>query len=198
MEYEELLERYFETLDAVQALLDLVSRREKELNTIYGRIEYLEEELERKEKIIDVLKGSRSKPLFDREGNLNLKKVSKQSPRALVVEPVPRMRLILKEIINSAGFIVVGEAQDIKSSLTVAKHSKPELVVLNARLGHENGLEALKELRKLQPNLKAIIITDGPDPIAVLSALEEGVADIIPKPINRLRLHELVKSLVPL
>ena len=195
MEYDDLQERYFESLDALQALLDLVSRRENEVNALYGRIEGLEAELGKRDKIISVLKGGKG----DVQNKVRSRRPGSgpavNNPMALLVDAMPRMRLILKEIITSAGYMVVGEAADVKTAVSLAKHGKPDLVIVNSKLGPESGLEALKRMREVIPDLKAILITDGPDPIAVISALEQGVSDIIPKPINRLRLHELAVSL---
>jgi two-component system chemotaxis response regulator CheY len=196
MDFEALQERYLETLDAVQALLELITRREKEINALYGRIETLEEELGKRDKIIGVLKGSSSEGTPGMQsGNAVSNEYGNDIPMALLVDPMPRMRLILKEIITSAGYMIVGEAGDLRSAVTLTKHGKPDLVIINARLGNDSGLDALKQMREVIPELKAILITDGPDPIIVISALEQGVADIIPKPINRLRLHELARSL---
>ena len=106
------------------------------------------------------------------------------------------MRLILKEILISAGFEVVGEAEDLRGCMAFTKHNPPDLVIINAKLRNESGLEVLKKIREIKPDIAAILITEGPDPLLVISALEQGVADIIPKPINRLRLYESAKSLV--
>ncbi len=194
MEYDDLQLRYFDTLESVQALLDMITKREMEMNEVYKRVEHLEKELEKRDKIIGVLK--KYDRGYDRSRIPSMTGLRNTGgPSALIVDAVSRMRLVLKEIITSAGYIVIGEADDINGSVSMATHGKPDLVILNAKLGKENGFDALREMRKVLPELKAIIITDGPDPLAVLAALEQGVADIIPKPISRLRLHELAKSL---
>jgi len=196
MEYESLQERYFESLEAVQGLLDLIGRRENEINALYARIEGLESELERRDKIIRVLEGGKGDARTKDKDTNAPDRIDGKGPMAVLVDPMPRMRLILKEIIIGAGFTVAGEARDIKTAVELTKHEKPDLVIINSKLGAESGLEALKKMREVIPGLKAILITDGPDPAAVISGMEQGVADIIPKPINRLRLHELAISLV--
>ena len=49
MDTKDFQERYFESLDAVQALLELITKREEEVNSLYVRVESLEKELEKRQ-----------------------------------------------------------------------------------------------------------------------------------------------------
>ena len=191
-------ERYFESLDVVQALLDLITRRENEINSLYKRIEDMRGDLEKRDKIISALKGGAPRsPIKPKQTKNATAEVGDNGPTVLIVDTMPRMRLILREIITNTGFKVIGEAESVKGALTLTKHSKPDLVIIHSKLGNESGLDALKKMQEIHPAMSAILVTDGPDPLAVLAALEQGVAEIIPRPINRLRLHELAESLKP-
>ena len=52
MEYDDLQRRYLESLDAIQALLNLLAKRENEINALYSRLEDLEVGLEKRDRII--------------------------------------------------------------------------------------------------------------------------------------------------
>jgi len=195
MEYDDLQRRYLESLDAIQALLNLLAKRENEINALYSRLEDLEVGLEKRDRIISILKVGRSEALPNNKKNIAPNGTGSERPLAVLVDPVPRMRIILKEIITSAGFIVVGEAVNTETAVRLTKQGKPDLVILSSKLGSESGLEALKKMREVIPELKAILITEGSDSKTVILAMEQGVANIIPKPINRLRLHELAVAL---
>ena len=76
----------------------------------------------------------------------------------------------------------------------LAKRIRPDLVIISAKLGAENGIDVLKGLRMMYPGLKAILLTASP--FDVLAAAQVGEPNVLAKPINRLRLLELARSML--
>ncbi len=66
----------------------------------------------------------------------------------------------VKRIIEETpGLEVVGEANDGLELLSLLKARLPELVILDISMPHLRGLEATREIKKLYPRVKVILLT---------------------------------------
>jgi DNA-binding NarL/FixJ family response regulator len=64
----------------------------------------------------------------------------------LVVDDDPLVRRVIREILSSAGITVVGEAQDGRDAVRMARHYKPDIVLLDVVMPSVDGLTALEWL----------------------------------------------------
>ena len=120
-------------------------------------------------------------------------KLDTNSPSVLIVDPISPLRLSIREILTSSGFIIIGEAEDVHQAVAHIKRIKPDLVIMSTKLKDEDGLAVLKLLRTVYPDLKAILLTG--DTSEALSLAGNGETHVVTKPINRLRLVELANEL---
>ena len=79
--------------------------------------------------------------------------------KILVVDDSPVLRLMLQEMLESLGHQVIAQADTAAGALQAYKEHKPELVTLDVSLPDGNGLTVLKELRRIDPFAKVIMIT---------------------------------------
>jgi two-component system chemotaxis response regulator CheY len=191
---DDMRERFLETLDVVQAILELLTKKEQEINTLYERVESLETEIDKRSKEVAILKWK------DKEHPAPGAEAEEEAGDdgfggVLLVEPVLPMRLSMKEILSSSGFTISGEATSLADAITLVHEKRPLVVILSARLKDSTGLNALKKLREHTPDLKAVLVTDTGDIKEVLSAVKMGRIEVLAKPLNRLRLVETVRSL---
>lgn len=82
----------------------------------------------------------------------------------LVVDDAFFMRMLLKKTLNNKPkskykFNIVSEAQDGKEGLDLYKLLKTDIVTLDINMPKVNGLEFLKKVRKINPNVHCIIIS---------------------------------------
>ena len=179
-------EKLLGTLDAVETLLNIISGHETEINSLYERIEKLQEENAG-------LRGGKERAAAEMVVMAELlEKID--APGVLIVDPLIPVRLSIREILANSGFYVIGEAGDSQQAVTLAKRIKPDLVIISAKLGNGNGIEVLKNLRGIYPGLKAILLTSSS--FDVLAAAQLSEARVLAKPINRLRLLELARSMI--
>jgi DNA-binding NarL/FixJ family response regulator len=75
----------------------------------------------------------------------------------------------------------VGEAPDATEALSMLEHDGYDVVVADIRLPGRDGLELLKEIRTLRPDLPVIMLTGYDDPDYVKGALAEGAAGYLLK-----------------
>lgn len=71
-------------------------------------------------------------------------------------------------IADLPGFAVIGEAADGRQALSEAARLRPDVLLLDIAMPGMNGLEALTEMHRAQPELRVIILS--------MSASEEHVA----------------------
>jgi CheY-like chemotaxis protein len=79
--------------------------------------------------------------------------------RVLIVDDQPAFRRQLSRLLAHAGFLVVGEANDIPEAETQLQAHAPDLAVVDVMLPGINGLEGIPRLKALAPTLRVILIS---------------------------------------
>ena len=101
----------------------------------------------------------------------------------LIVDDDNPFRNRLVRAMEKKGYQVT-QAESVKQGITQAKTSPPAFAVVDLRLGDGNGLEVVKEIRKLKSDSKIVMLTGyGNIPTAV-AAVKAGATDYIPKPVD--------------
>ena len=102
----------------------------------------------------------------------------------LVVDDDNPFRERLSRAMEKKGFVVVSQAESVKSALETLKKEKPAFAVVDLRLGDGNGLEVVKEIQNLKINSRIVMLTGyGNIPTAV-AAIKEGAIDYLAKPAD--------------
>jgi two-component system, chemotaxis family, protein-glutamate methylesterase/glutaminase len=107
--------------------------------------------------------------------------------RILVVDDSAATRKLLCETLSSdAEMEIAGTASNGQIALSKIAQLKPDVVTLNIEMPVMNGLEALKELRKMHPQLPVIMFSTLTErgAAATLDALCLGASDYVTKPRN--------------
>ncbi|MCI0477092.1 MAG: response regulator transcription factor [Anaerolineales bacterium] len=102
--------------------------------------------------------------------------------KILVVEDEKKLVTILKAYLEQAGFAVV-TAPDGQQALTMFRHEKPALVLLDLNLPVLDGLDVCRALRK-ESAVPIIMITARVEETDRLIGLELGADDYISKPFS--------------
>lgn len=79
------------------------------------------------------------------------------------------------------GVDVVGEAQDGREAVALARKLRPEVVLMDIAMPQLNGLEATRQLLRLLPAAKVIILSAHSDDAYVTTATEAGAAGYLLK-----------------
>jgi DNA-binding NarL/FixJ family response regulator len=101
--------------------------------------------------------------------------------RVLLADDHTLFREGLRLILERAGHEVAGEAADGHEACKLARTLNPDIAVLDLSMPLLNGIDVARELRRLAPGTKTIILTMYPDRRYVLRALKAGAKGYVLK-----------------
>lgn len=87
----------------------------------------------------------------------------------------------LKTLLQSAGFVVVGEAADGREAVRLVRSENPDVAVMDISMPEFNGLNAALELTQICPRVKTVVLTQHDEQQYVSEALRCGVKGYVLK-----------------
>ena len=119
-------------------------------------------------------------------------------PKLLIVDDEVDVREFAKSFFKRRKIEVSAVASG-EEALVVLDKEKPDLVLLDIRLGGMDGIDVLKMMRQKQDNTQVIMVTGVDEKETVEKAKELGVVDYIHKPLildelERVVLAKLLKK----
>ncbi|NJE53928.1 response regulator [Thermococcus sp. 21S9] len=116
--------------------------------------------------------------------------------RVLVVDDAAFMRMLLKKILTQGGHQVVGEASNGKEAVEKYKELKPDVVTMDIVMPEMDGITAVREIKKIDPNAKIIMITAVGQESKVMEALKAGASGYIVKPFQAPKVLEEINRVL--
>lgn len=118
----------------------------------------------------------------------------KMAHKILIVDDAAFMRMMIKDILSKNGYDVVGEAADGAQAVEKYKESQPDLVTMDITMPEMDGITALKEIKKINPNAKIIMCSAMGQQAMVIDAIQAGAKDFIVKPFQADRVLEAISK----
>lgn len=115
--------------------------------------------------------------------------------KVLVVDDAAFMRQRCMKLLNENGYDTVS-AEDGRQAVEQFKSQKPDAVLLDITMPDMDGLEALKEIIKLDGNAKVAMVTAIGQQNMVMECLKSGAKDFVVKPFDPGRVLAAVKKMV--
>lgn len=115
--------------------------------------------------------------------------------KILIADDALFMRVTLGDILKGAGHTVC-EAKNGSELLKVYEEEMPDLVMLDITMPEMDGLTALKELKKIYPNVKVIMCSAMGQKAMVMDAISHGAYDFIVKPFDKSKVLESVRRVL--
>jgi two-component system chemotaxis response regulator CheB len=114
----------------------------------------------------------------------------------VVDDSVVVRRLITDALADDPDIRVVGTAPNGRVALSKLDQLAPDLVTLDMEMPVMDGLETLREVRKLRPRLPVIMFSTltAAGATATLDALAAGASDYVTKPSNTGSIAESIRS----
>lgn len=118
------------------------------------------------------------------------------SKRILIVDDASFMRMMIKDILTKNGFEVVGEGENGLKAVEKYKELKPDLVIMDITMPEMDGIQAVKEIKKIDSDAKIVMCSAMGQQAMVIEAIQAGAKDFIVKPFQADRVIEAVKKVL--
>jgi DNA-binding NtrC family response regulator len=121
-----------------------------------------------------------------------------QENTVLIIDDDKSVRDFLQLFLKKKGYTQVKTAESGLEGLKIVEQEDVKLVLLDIKLPGMDGIEVLREIKKLKRNTGVIMITGFPEKEKAEQAMKEGAFDFIVKPfdLSYLELSVLTKILL--
>jgi two-component system chemotaxis response regulator CheY len=115
--------------------------------------------------------------------------------RLMVVDDALFMRKLIRDVAEEAGLDVAGEAANGAEAVLLYADLRPDLVTMDLVMPVMGGLEALRQIRAMNPGAQVVVVTALDQKQALMDSIRDGAVDFIVKPFDRQRVLNLFKKL---
>ncbi len=114
--------------------------------------------------------------------------------KILLVDDAAFMRMMIKDALTKSGYTEVYEAKDGADAVEKYSEIRPDLVIMDITMPNKDGLEALKDIRKLDGSANVVMCSAMGQESMVMEAIRAGAKDFIVKPFKADRVLKAVTS----
>ena len=104
--------------------------------------------------------------------------------RVLIVDDAAFMRMSIRKMLEENGFEVVGEAENGVMAIEKYQELQPEVVTMDITMPEMDGLEALREIKKLDPAASVVMVSALGQEARMKEAIIYGAKGFIVKPFK--------------
>ena len=100
----------------------------------------------------------------------------------------------LRFLMESDGFTVLGEASNGHEAVNLTEKFRPDVVIMDFSMPRLNGLDASREIRRISPRSKVILLTAHREEQYVLEALSVGIKGYVLKSEGAKAIREAIQA----
>ena len=116
--------------------------------------------------------------------------------KILLVDDAAFMRMLIKDTLTKNGYTHILEAQDGAIACTTYEAEKPDLVIMDITMPNKTGIEALADIKKMNPQAKVVMCSAMGQEAMVVEAIKLGALDFIVKPFKPDRIISTVTKIL--
>ncbi len=114
--------------------------------------------------------------------------------KILIVDDAQFLRVRISRMLTTDDHEIV-EAENGVKAVDVYKTARPDIVLMDITMPEMDGLAALKEIRRFDPDANVIMLTALGQESIVLEAIKAGARDFVVKPFERARVLSAIDKL---
>jgi DNA-binding response OmpR family regulator len=103
--------------------------------------------------------------------------------KILIVDDEEDLRLVLTDFFSQKGFEIV-TAEDGEEAVRVFQREKPNVVLMDVRMPRMDGIEALKKIKEIAPNVGVVMATAMKDEKTTRESIKFGAYAYVIKPYD--------------
>jgi DNA-binding NtrC family response regulator len=116
------------------------------------------------------------------------------APKILVVDDEPSMLRYIRTLLEVESYAVETAENGEQAIQRIQGGPAPDLVLLDVLMPGLDGLETLEQLRRIQPQLKVIMLSCVSDTRKVVHAIRTGALDYLTKPFQKADLQDVIEQ----
>ncbi len=116
--------------------------------------------------------------------------------KILIVDDSRTSRKILKGILESAGYEVIGEATNGQEGYDSYVALKPDVITMDITMPVLDGIEALKKIKGDYPEAKVVMVTAAGQKTKMVEAVQSGADEFVPKPFEPDTLRRILNKVL--
>ena len=113
--------------------------------------------------------------------------------RLLIVDDEPLIVEVLTEHFKTA--YEIDTASNGADALTAVLRARPDLVLLDINMPRMNGVEVLKDIKKIDESIPVIMVTANEQVALAADALKTGAFGYVPKPFDFRYLDHIIATI---
>ena len=114
--------------------------------------------------------------------------------KIFVVDDESSVRITLSDDLKDLGFIIFEYDNPLVALIDLPKH-QPDIIFSDIRMPELNGIDFLKEVKKISPTTYVVMMTGYSSVNTALEAVKSGAYDYISKPLNIEELKIILKQI---
>ena len=118
------------------------------------------------------------------------------SQTVLVCDDAIFMRTMIGDILRQADYDVIGEAETGLEAVERFKELKPDLVTMDIVMPDMGGIDAVREIVKIDPSARVLMCSAMGQQALVVEAIQAGAKDFVVKPFQPSRVLEAVQRVL--
>lgn len=107
-----------------------------------------------------------------------------QPVKLMIVDDSSIIRKLIQNYLNEYHIEIVGEAGDGKSAVDIFRELRPDMVTMDIVMPEMDGLSVIDEIRKIDPNVKIMVVTALSDKSTGIEAMKRGAKSYVVKPFT--------------
>ena len=115
--------------------------------------------------------------------------------KVLIVDDAAFMRIQIKNMLSKNGYEVAGEAENGAMAVELYKELQPDVVTMDITMPEMSGLDALREIIKVDPQAKVVMVSAMGQEAMVRDAILSGAKGFIVKPFKEEGIIAAIKKL---
>ena len=116
--------------------------------------------------------------------------------KILLVDDAAFMRMMIKDILTKNGYTEVSEAADGEIAVQMYSEFKPDLVLMDITMPNKTGIEALKDIKAMDPGATVVMCSAMGQEAMVIEAIKLGAKDFIVKPFKADRILSTIQKIL--
>ena len=115
--------------------------------------------------------------------------------KILVCDDEENIRESVKLILDDEPYLQAFAA-DGREVIKKVKEFKPDIIILDIKMPKLSGLDAIEQIKAINPDVKIIMISGYEQPDVIKEALSRGASDYLPKSFSGRQLKDAIKRIL--